>query len=64
MGLLAATGRIGSIVGQFVFGALIHVSLYALLGVAGAILLVGALAGMLLPREYVNERLKDVADEE
>lgn len=64
MGLLAATGRIGSIVGQFVFGALIHVSLYALLGVAGAILLVGAVAGMLLPREYVNERLKDVADEE
>lgn len=64
MGLLAATGRIGSIAGQFVFGALIHVSLFALLGVAGAILLVGAIAATLLPKEYVGERLKDEADEE
>jgi len=64
MGLLAATGRIGSIIGQFIFGALIHVSLFALLGVAGAILLSGALAAMLLPKENSGERLKDLADEE
>jgi MFS family permease len=64
MGLLAATGRIGSIIGQFIFGALIHVSLFALLGVAGAILLSGAVAAMLLPKEYSGERLKDLADEE
>jgi MFS family permease len=34
MGVLAATGRVGSMSGQFVFGSLIHVSLFALLGVA------------------------------
>ena len=59
MGLLAATGRLGSVVGQFIFGALIHVSLFALLGVAGAVLLLGALAGALLPKEPKGEKLAE-----
>jgi hypothetical protein len=59
MGLLAATGRLGSVVGQFIFGALIHVSLFALLGVAGAVLLLGALAGAFLPKEPKGEKLAE-----
>ena len=41
MGLLAGAGRVGSIAGQFVFGALISVSVHLLLGVAAAMLVLG-----------------------
>lgn len=50
MGVLAAMGRLGSIVGQLVFGALLDASTtVALLCLAGGILGVGALAAMALP---------------
>ena len=41
MGVLAACGRVGSIVGQFAFGALISVSVHALLALAAVMLLAG-----------------------
>lgn len=59
MGLLAACGRLGSIVGQFAFGALIHVSVTALLLTAAAMLFVGAVAGLLLPQETSGRQLAD-----
>ena len=42
MGLLAAWGRLGSIAGQFVFGALISISVHLLLGVAATMLVIGS----------------------
>ncbi len=59
LGVLAAFGRLGSISGQFVFGALIHVSIPLLLGSAATMLLVGAVAGFLLPKETAGEALDD-----
>ena len=59
MGVLAATGRLGSVAGQFIFGALVHVNLFALLGVAAAILLIGAAAGAALPRDPKGKRLQE-----
>lgn len=59
MGVLAASGRIGSIIGQFIFGALIHVSLFALLGVAGGVLVCGSIAGFLLPKEPKGKKLDE-----
>ena len=49
IGLLSATGRIGSIVGQFVFAALLQVSSAALLVSAAVALGCGALAALALP---------------
>jgi len=62
MGVLAASGRIGSIIGQFIFGALIHVSLFALLGVAGGVLVCGSIAGFLLPKEPKGRKLDETTD--
>lgn len=59
MGLLAATGRIGSIVGLFVFGSLVHVSVTALLSTAAAMLGCGALAALLLKRDPKGQHLVD-----
>ena len=64
MGVLAATGRVGSMSGQFVFGSLIHVSLFALLGVAAGVLLLGAAAGALLPRDGTGRKLGEELGEE
>ena len=50
MGILAAAGRLGSIAGQLTFGALVHVSIVALLSTAAALLLTGAAAAVALPR--------------
>jgi hypothetical protein len=49
LGLLSASGRVGSIVGQFVFGALSEVSTAALLASAAIALAVGAAAALALP---------------
>lgn len=49
MGILAANGRLGSIVGQFVFGALVHTSVPGLLSLAAGLLLVGAGCALALP---------------
>lgn len=49
MGVLAAFGRIGSIAGQFVFGALISVSVHALLAVAAVMLVIGTPFAFVLP---------------
>ena len=59
LGVLAACGRLGSIVGQFVFGALIHVSIPLLLGSAACMLLLGAVAGFMLPKETAGAALDD-----
>ena len=60
MGVLAAFGRIGSIAGQFVFGALISVSVHALLAVAAVMLVIGTPFAFVLPR--VARRARAVAD--
>lgn len=57
MGLLSAAGRLGSIAGQLTFSVLIHVSVAVLLVTAGAMLLLGAAAGFLLPQETANVKL-------
>jgi VNT family MFS transporter (synaptic vesicle glycoprotein 2) len=49
MGILSATGRFGSIVGQLLFGGLMSVSVPALLSSVSALLLLGAVAGLLFP---------------
>lgn len=49
MGVLAAAGRLGSIAGQLTFGALVHVSIVALLSTAAVLLLTGAAAAVALP---------------
>jgi len=59
LGVLAAFGRLGSICGQFVFGALIHVSIPLLLGSAAFMLLFGAITGFLLPKETAGAALDD-----
>jgi VNT family MFS transporter (synaptic vesicle glycoprotein 2) len=51
LGVLSATGRLGSIMGQFVFGLLINYSLTALLASAASVLLVGALASLALGQD-------------
>ena len=61
-GLLAATGRIGSIGAQFVFGALIDRSIPALLSIAAGMLLLGAVAGCVLPREPRGSELAEDDD--
>lgn len=61
MGFLAASGRVGSIVGQFVFGAMVSVSVPALLGTAAGVLALGAVAGFLLPAEPSGKHLADFA---
>jgi len=50
LGVLSASGRVGSIVGQFVFGALIGPNIAPLLGTAATVLAAGALAALALPR--------------
>ncbi len=59
MGLLSASGRIGSIAAQFVFAQLIKVSLGALLGSASAVLFAGAAAALLLRVDPMGKRLDD-----
>jgi MFS transporter, VNT family, synaptic vesicle glycoprotein 2 len=49
MGILAASGRLGSIVGQLVFSALVHVSVPGLLSLAAGLLLIGAVCALALP---------------
>ena len=61
LGILAATGRIGSIVGQWVFGSLIDKSIVALLSVAALFLGVGAIAAWLLPAEIKSKSLQETA---
>jgi VNT family MFS transporter (synaptic vesicle glycoprotein 2) len=63
LGVLAASGRLGSIVAQFVFGALIDVSVPLLLTTAAAVLGAGALSSLLLPREVKGAKLGDTVDE-
>jgi VNT family MFS transporter (synaptic vesicle glycoprotein 2) len=60
MGYLAASGRVGSIVGQFVFGAMINVSVSALLSTAAAVLAIGGIASWMLPSETANKQLEDL----
>ena len=64
VGMLAATGRVGSIVAQFIFASLVNVSLVALLCAAGAALGVGAVAAWLLPAEIKSAPLQDTTEEE
>lgn len=64
MGFLAASGRIGSIIGQLVFGALVKVSKPGLLGTASAMLLVGGIASFLLPNEPTGRKLADFVGEQ
>jgi len=49
MGILSMTGRFGSIVGQLLFGGLMSVSVPALLTSVSALLLLGAVAGLMFP---------------
>lgn len=63
MGLLSAVGRIGSIVGQLVFGNLIHKSVVLLLVSAGVVLAVGAIAAAMLPKEMMGQALDDIPSE-
>lgn len=49
MGVLSASGRLGSIAGQLVMASLVHVSIPALLGIAAGLLLLGAGAAVALP---------------
>jgi putative MFS transporter len=63
LGVLAACGRMGSITGQFVFGALVDVSIPLLLGSAACMLLVGAVASFLLPKETAGAALDDDVEE-
>lgn len=51
MGMLAASGRLGSIAGQLVMASLVHVSIPALLGIAAGLLLLGAAAALALPAQ-------------
>ena len=51
VGILSAFGRLGSIGGQLVFGALVDKSIPAVLGIAGGMLLVAAVAAAALPRD-------------
>jgi len=64
MGILAGSGRLGSMAGQFVFGALIHVSIPLLLVLAAAMLMVGAIAGMFLPHETAGKQLSDTLEQQ
>lgn len=61
IGLLAATGRLGSIAGQWIFGSLIDVSVVALLSSAGLFLGIGAIAAWLLPPEVKSVPLEEVS---
>ena len=55
MGVLAGSGRLGSIAGQIVFSALVHVSIPALLSVAAGLLLLGAAAAAALPQVCIMD---------
>ena len=59
MGYLAGCGRVGSIVGQLIFGWLIDVSTKVLLTTAGLMLACGAVAGWMLPTDTANRQLVD-----
>lgn len=63
MGVLAAAGRLGSIIGQFVFGALVHTSIPLLLTAAASMLLLAAVAGFMLPRETSGAALAGEVEE-
>lgn len=58
LGLLSATGRLGSALGQLVFAALIATSPTAVLLVAAGMLLCGALASVGLPADTTNRELQ------
>lgn len=64
MGYLAGMGRLGSIIAQFVFGALIDKSTVALLCTAAGMLFIGAMAGLALPQETSGEQLADSLESE
>jgi len=55
LGLLAATGRVGSIVGQFVFGSLVEQHTNELLILAGIVLGTGAVASVAMPKFQFKE---------
>lgn len=61
LAVMAACGRIGSITGQFVFGALIEHDVTALMLTAGSMLMLGSLAGACLPRDTAGHKLADYA---
>lgn len=59
MGVLTATGRLAALTAQFVNGALIDWSVFALLIVTSGNLVVGAVAAFLLPHETGHRKLDD-----
>lgn len=59
MGFLSAGGRVGSIAGQFVFGALIDVSIPLTLCSAATVLLIGAACSWMLPKETAGQQLTE-----
>lgn len=63
MGLLAASGRLGSMAAQFVNGALITHSIALLLLITSGSMFVGAVAGLMLPKETTGTVLLDQVQE-
>jgi hypothetical protein len=63
LGLQAAGGRLGSIAGQFVFGALVNLSITALLLSAAFMLLLGGVAALALPHDTAAVHLADFVPE-
>jgi MFS transporter, putative metabolite:H+ symporter len=62
MGTLAATGRLGSILGQVGFGLFVSDSVTVLLVITSILLGVGAVAGLLLPFDTAGKALDDAGD--
>lgn len=62
MGMLAASGRVGSILGQLIFSALLKTSVLALIATAAGMLLVAAVTGLALPQETAGQQLHEDPD--
>lgn len=58
-GLLSASGRLAALTAQFVNGALMDISVFALLIVTSANLVAGGIAALLLPYDTSHRRLAD-----